>query len=151
MSNHRNLLYQDYHTKFKSKISSIRINDLRSLFEHYNFKILPFIKSLAYNSNILELGCGPGYLLDYLKSKGFNNIKGIDISIEQNENPQLLPAKIFNEIKSNCFTPASINTIDRDIFFLRKLVESILNFFKMIKTVCDQDVWMYYFHCIVKK
>ncbi|MEP0861245.1 MAG: methyltransferase domain-containing protein [Ignavibacterium sp.] len=151
MINHRKILYERYYSEFNSKISSINIKLLKSLYDHYDFKILPFLKLLSPDSKILELGCGPGYLLDYLKLKGFNKIKGIDISIEQNEIPQLLPAKIFNEIKSNYFTPASINTIDRDIFFLRKLVESFLNFFKMIKTVCDQDVWMYNFHCIVKK
>lgn len=75
MSNHLNLLYQNYHSGFNSKISGINVKVLRSLFKHYDLKILPFIKSLARNSNFLEFGCGPDYYLDYLQLKGINNIR----------------------------------------------------------------------------
>ena len=32
---------------------------------------------------ILELGCGPGYFLEYLSRQGFSNAQGVDVSPEQ--------------------------------------------------------------------
>lgn len=82
---YREILYSNYHSKFNSLISPIDENILKSLFTHYDYKILPYISKFEKSANILELGCGPGYLLEYLKQKGFNNICGIDISNEQIE------------------------------------------------------------------
>lgn len=84
-SYHRNSLYKTYQSSFIKSIAAIDKKTITRLFAHYNHKILPYFISLNKDSKILELGCGPGYLLDYLKSKGFNNIKGIDISAEQIE------------------------------------------------------------------
>ena len=46
-------------------------------------RYLALLDGLSPNSLILELGCGQGYLLDFLRAKGFTRIKGIDISGEQ--------------------------------------------------------------------
>ncbi len=35
------------------------------------------------NASILDVGCGGGHFLYYLKTKGYNNFKGIDISVQQ--------------------------------------------------------------------
>jgi len=44
------------------------------------FKILCDIANDIFNSNILDVGCGLGHLVDYLKSNQFSGIyKGIDI------------------------------------------------------------------------
>jgi 2-polyprenyl-3-methyl-5-hydroxy-6-metoxy-1,4-benzoquinol methylase len=48
-----------------------------------DFLYLPLISSCEPGAPILELGCGRGYMLEYLRNKGFNNLKGIDISEEQ--------------------------------------------------------------------
>lgn len=37
------------------------------------------------DSNILDIGCGAGHFLYYLKTKGYNNFLGIDISPQQVE------------------------------------------------------------------
>jgi SAM-dependent methyltransferase len=77
--------YDSYNSTFNSQISQVDSKVLSSLFNHYDFKIFPYLKNFNYDSNILELGCGPGYFLDYLKLKGFTNSFGIDISSEQIE------------------------------------------------------------------
>jgi SAM-dependent methyltransferase len=46
-------------------------------------KYLPLLAGLAPGSHILELGCGPGYMLKILRDHGYTNVKGIDISQEQ--------------------------------------------------------------------
>lgn len=85
MRNYRNQFYDKHHTQFNSQISQVDSKVLSSLFAHYDFKIFPYLKYFKEDSNILELGCGPGYLLDYLKLKVFTNSVGIDISSEQTD------------------------------------------------------------------
>jgi len=48
-------------------------------YEHFLKRILPKDKNAA----ILDVACGGGNLLYYFKSKGFTNIKGVDLSPEQ--------------------------------------------------------------------
>ena len=50
----------------------------------YRKRFLPFMPSVK-NVNIIDLGCGQGYLLNWLKHEGYTNIKGVDISSEQIE------------------------------------------------------------------
>jgi len=81
--NHREIFYSNYNSKFNSIVSRFDEKIIKSLYEHYDYKIYPLIKNYKPESKILELGCGPGHLLGYLKSKNFDNIIGIDISKEQ--------------------------------------------------------------------
>ena len=41
------------------------------------------LAGLPPTAAILELGCGPGYFLEYLRKRGFSNAQGIDVSPEQ--------------------------------------------------------------------
>ncbi|RLG17441.1 hypothetical protein DRN75_03630, partial [Nanoarchaeota archaeon] len=47
-------------------------------------KIRPFIDKFLLSVNrqgkILDIGCGPGFLLEYLASRGFESLLGIDVS-----------------------------------------------------------------------
>lgn len=45
----------------------------------------PLLRDLPKDAKILDLGCGPGRTLQFLKNKGFTNTVGIDISEEQTE------------------------------------------------------------------
>jgi len=57
-------------------------NKLKIVSEHdksFLRKIKPFIK-ISKNSKILEIGCGDGSLLEEFKSKGFENVIGIEPS-----------------------------------------------------------------------
>jgi 2-polyprenyl-3-methyl-5-hydroxy-6-metoxy-1,4-benzoquinol methylase len=79
----RNALYQNYFSKHvvyhcgppshKSLIKCI------GLFRHYYRRFLPSNKDAA----ILEIGCGKGEFLYYLRQEGYQNILGIDLSSEQ--------------------------------------------------------------------
>ncbi len=82
---HREILYANYHSSFNSVTNTSDDKIIKSLYAHYDYKILSTLNRYNKTSNILELGCGPGYLLQYLSAKGFNNTFGIDISPEQIE------------------------------------------------------------------
>ncbi|MFN3872707.1 MAG: class I SAM-dependent DNA methyltransferase [Ignavibacterium sp.] len=120
MITHRNLLYEHYQSGFNSKITRVDKKVLTSLFQHYDVKILPFLKSLNKHSNILELGCGPGYLLDYLKLKGFVNLKGIDISSEQIE---IAISKGHNVVVEDLFDYLKKSSDKFDAIFAFDLIE----------------------------
>ncbi|AFH49789.1 SAM-dependent methyltransferase [Ignavibacterium album JCM 16511] len=120
MTNHRNIIYENYHSKFNSRIANVTQNDLDSLYRHYDEKILPSLKLFRKNSSILELGCGPGYLLDYLKQKGYVNVKGIDISEEQIEIAQ---SKGHNVSVGDVFVYLKNSTEKFDVIFAFDLLE----------------------------
>jgi len=43
----------------------------------------PVFEELPRDAAILELGCGPGDMLAFLKRRGFSDVRGIDLSAEQ--------------------------------------------------------------------
>jgi 2-polyprenyl-3-methyl-5-hydroxy-6-metoxy-1,4-benzoquinol methylase len=83
MDDIRNQLYKNYVSKFKTSQLEKDEKSIRKYRRWCNYKYLPALKYLNKNDSILELGCGPGYILEYLSQQGFNNVKGIDISQEQ--------------------------------------------------------------------
>ncbi len=44
--------------------------------------LTPYFKETDHELNILDIGCGLGQMLNYLNSKGFKNLHGIDINEE---------------------------------------------------------------------
>ncbi|MFZ5447811.1 MAG: class I SAM-dependent methyltransferase [Thermodesulfobacteriota bacterium] len=83
MPDFRSDLYNQYVSKFKKEDSQLHGKGLQAYWDWCSYKYLPFLKELKAADNILELGCGPGYLLEFLKNSGFINVRGIDISEEQ--------------------------------------------------------------------
>lgn len=49
----------------------------------YRHKFPSIFLNLNPNSSILDLGCGQGHFMEFLKTEGFLNVEGIDISKEQ--------------------------------------------------------------------
>jgi 2-polyprenyl-3-methyl-5-hydroxy-6-metoxy-1,4-benzoquinol methylase len=76
-------LYSQYVTKFTRVDAQPSDKDLSAYWVWCRYKYLPLLKELQYNDSILEIGCGPGYFLEFLRMVGFMNVKGIDISEEQ--------------------------------------------------------------------
>ncbi len=84
MSDYRENFYKHYISRFKG-IDLASRTDSQSYFDQFEYKFLPLFDGLESEDTILELGCGPGYLLEFLKRTGFTQVKGIDISSEQVE------------------------------------------------------------------
>ena len=83
MPDFRQELYRRYITTFKIAESHMDNSALQSYWDWCEYKYLPLLDGLDRNGAILELGCGPGYMMEFLKKHGFSNIRGIDISEEQ--------------------------------------------------------------------
>lgn len=75
-------LYERYVSRFKADGGEVRplsINNQRWL----QGRILPLLESVPRSGAILELGCGPGHLLGFLKNHGYTNCRGVDLCEEQ--------------------------------------------------------------------
>jgi len=79
----RQTLYDHYVSRFTGKESQLRADSLLSYLTWSEYKFAPLLEGLEPDSTILELGCGPGYMLEFLKRCGFRQVKGIDVSREQ--------------------------------------------------------------------
>jgi 2-polyprenyl-3-methyl-5-hydroxy-6-metoxy-1,4-benzoquinol methylase len=83
MKDYRQRLYEHYVSNFKGLNPLENENIFASFKVWANFKYLPLLKDLKSNVRILELGCGSGLMLRYLREQGFTDVIGIDISVEQ--------------------------------------------------------------------
>lgn len=83
MQDFRSEIYHRYISSFKTEILLNSTLDLDSYWKWCKFKFSPLLKNMSSEDNILEIGCGPGYILDFLRQNGFSRVKGIDISSEQ--------------------------------------------------------------------
>ena len=88
MQDYRENIYKKY---LSSQYLMVNIHILQKIrdayermsycYEYWYSKFLPINK----NSKILDIGCGMGHFIHFLKKKGFTNYLGIDISPEQVE------------------------------------------------------------------
>ena len=76
-------LYSLYVTAFKRENPAMTPAELAHYYQWCDERYFPFLQHVPKSSNILELGCGHGRMLNYLRHKGFLNAQGIDISEEQ--------------------------------------------------------------------
>ena len=83
MPDFRDSFYHHYVSKFKESGSQLDGDAVNYYFRWCEDKYLPLFKGMGPDANILELGCGPGYMLEFLRRQGYRYVKGIDISKEQ--------------------------------------------------------------------
>ncbi len=83
LSDFRAELYERYVSAFKGSDAEPSSADLASYFNWCQYKYLPLFDGLPKDTPILELGCGPGDMLEYLRQCGFSAAEGIDLSEEQ--------------------------------------------------------------------
>lgn len=83
MNDFRRTLYRQYVSTLKRGQLSRDPDRVARFFGTYRHRFLPLLGEAGRGEPILELGCGPGYLLEFLRDQGFTNARGIDISAEQ--------------------------------------------------------------------
>lgn len=79
----RKELYRRYVTSLKTSQIIRDERKVKELWIAYQYRYLPHLTELSHETPILELGCGPGYFLEFLQNRNFQNAEGIDISEEQ--------------------------------------------------------------------
>lgn len=102
----RKKLYNKYVSSFKNKQYHVEKQWSEHCRVWADFKYMPFLLGSKPGCSMLEMGCGQGHLMEFLKDKGFKNIHGIDISEEQIQLAQekglkAVVANVFDFLKSN--------------------------------------------------
>jgi len=97
MGDFRDRAYDSYVSSFKR--SQLKEDESKTdrRKQEYDYRYMPFIREFEHSTPILELGCGPGLLLQHMREKGFTNITGIDISKEQVDIAQKKGLNVLNE------------------------------------------------------
>jgi cyclopropane fatty-acyl-phospholipid synthase-like methyltransferase len=85
MEQFRQQLYERYVSTLKCDLLTHDQTHLQYHARWCTHNYLPAIRHIDRNEPVLEVGCGPGYLLQYLTDQGFANVEGIDVSQEQIE------------------------------------------------------------------
>ena len=96
MTDYRNRIYQDYTNLTQDVCSSFDESDLISTGKAYNTFLRGWL-SRDKKAAILDVGCGSGRLLSFLKEKGFENLQGVDISSQQVTLARKVLRNIVNE------------------------------------------------------
>ncbi|OLE51008.1 MAG: hypothetical protein AUG51_24880 [Acidobacteria bacterium 13_1_20CM_3_53_8] len=106
----RKELYHRYVSTFKGESFEEDVNALESHWAWCEHKYIPTFNRLRRDDSMLELGCGAGYMMEFLRRHGFSQVQGIDISEEQvglarkkGLNAQVADALLFLESKSECY------------------------------------------------
>jgi SAM-dependent methyltransferase len=80
MGDFRDRVYERYVTTFKDPVQTSGGRGFHAWCEE---NYLPLLAGLSREAFILELGCGAGQLLAFLRRAGFTNARGVDLSPEQ--------------------------------------------------------------------
>lgn len=83
MPDFRTQLYARYVSDFKGSDPRDALEGVRSYFAWCDARYLPLLEDIPRDEPVLEIGCGPGLMLEYLRTQGFSDAAGIDVSEEQ--------------------------------------------------------------------
>ena len=74
------------------------------------------------NERILDLGCGPGYFLHFLRTEGYGNALGIDASAQQLE---LCRKKGLDAVQADAFEHLAAHRGEYDLIVANHLIEHL--------------------------
>ncbi len=76
----RDALLREYRNGQGAISSGSVYRQIEGMWPYYEVNYAPHIVGLGGNADVLEIGCGPGNLLAWLRSRGLSNIHGVDAS-----------------------------------------------------------------------
>jgi cyclopropane fatty-acyl-phospholipid synthase-like methyltransferase len=138
----RSQFYDRYVSTFKHENASHTAAELAHFYQWCDARYFPTLAHLEKTSSMLEIGCGHGRILNYLKQKGFTNVKGIDVSEEQIELARknglhAERADVFEYLKSQ--SPANLDCIIAIDFVEHFTKEELLRLFELLHVAMKPD------------
>ena len=98
MEKFRTIYYQKYYSTFKKYLIQDDFEGaIKKSKQWFNKKYLPILKQYPSHSNILDIGCGMGIMLDFLRDNKYKNIEGVEVSNEQFEIAKKRGHKVYLE------------------------------------------------------
>ncbi len=131
----RSQFYDRYVSAFKHENALLSATELAHYYEWCDARYFPLITKLEKSSTILELGCGHGRILNYLRQKGFTKVKGIDVSEEQillarKDGLDAERADVFEYLEKQ--SPASVDCVIAIDFVEHFTKEELMRLFELI-------------------
>ncbi len=80
MKEFRKILFDNYRNGQGEISSGAVYDDVRAQWPYYEVNYRRFLKNLPKDGVFLEVGSGPGSLLSWLNSLGYENLEGVDVS-----------------------------------------------------------------------
>jgi 2-polyprenyl-3-methyl-5-hydroxy-6-metoxy-1,4-benzoquinol methylase len=141
MKDFRAELYNKYISTFKTFISIEDSNSIRSSQEIFKIRYLRLIQNYSKEASIIDIGCGAGHLLNFLKQSGYDNSYGIDISEQQVNSAR---SKGLNAEVVNIFDFIKTNKRKFDIIFAMDIVEhfykdELFGFFSTVNNLLNDN------------
>lgn len=135
----REKLFEEYFNSIYARSNTFAIEEYENTameFDCHYGNFLPADKSAP----IIDIGCGTGHFLYYLKKKGYTNFLGIDISVGQVEfcrdnitqNVEIADAFEFLADKINAYSAISANDViehipkEKVILFLKLIYQALV-------------------------
>lgn len=106
MTNYRERLYKHYRTCNPTKqVRSERPTQSADADDFWDYHVYDWIKDLPRGAKVVDLGCGSGNFVKYLRSKGFQTVIGVESSPEQVQEMQkanldVMQQDLFTYLKS---------------------------------------------------
>ncbi len=114
--------YKQYNKFLKEKTFTLNQKKEYSIFSNYfkknYFRYLPLNKK----SNILDVGCGLGHFLYFLRKEGYTQIKGIDMD---NENVSRCKKEGFNVVRGDLLKYLEDSKEKFDVIIMNDVIEHI--------------------------
>ena len=137
MSDIRSQFYESYVSTIKYENALLTPAELMHYYRWCDARYFPILRNLEKTSSILELGCGHGRVLCYLRTKGFTNAKGIDVSEEQivlarKDGCNAEQADVLEYLKDQA--PASLDCVIAIDFVEHFTKEELLRLFELLHT-----------------
>ena len=73
--------FSEYFKSIYSQSNTFKAEEYENSYNHYELNFGKYLPA-KMDARILEIGCGGGHFLYFLKKKGYTNYLGIDISSE---------------------------------------------------------------------
>lgn len=97
-------------------------DEIKNLATTYINTIKPILKTLPKDANILEIGCGNGFVLEKIYSLGYKNVFGVEPSVNATAKTN---SKIKKNIITNILKPGLFNKEHFDFIFFFQTFDHI--------------------------
>lgn len=109
-------------TSFYKKSTFTYTEEVEPLIASYMRALDPILKTLQKDAKILEIGCGNGFILEALMSRGFTNVFGVEPSTQA---VSKAPKEVRKRIQVNMFSTNIFKKQKFDLLFLFQTLDHI--------------------------